>query len=124
MSDGEKDYTSYAKKDPTDLHSHLAEWIKDKTEYDPATAKSKAEAFQKGVQLGALLRMDHQSSPENQERRRTLAERTKPVEEAKPAKATKATKPVAKATATETKPTAKRQRGPKAAPAETATAAF
>lgn len=126
MSESEKDYSGYAAKEPTDLHEHLSEWIQEKTGYDPASAKSKQAAFLKGIQLGALLRMDHQSSPENQERRRTLSARTAKAEakpEEKPAKGAKA----AKATAPAEKATTKRQRGPRAAQeAEeaTATAAF
>lgn len=134
MSEGEKSYEGYAAKEPTDLHEHLSDWIQEKTGYDPASAKSKQQAFLKGVQLGALLRMDHQASPENQERRRTLAERTaKAKEEAKAAKPAKAAaapakgagKGTAKATEATAKTTggAKRQRGPKPAQ-EAATAAF
>lgn len=100
MAESEKDYAAYAAKDPTDLHTHLAEWIKDKSGYDPTKAKSKEEAYLKGVQLGALLRMDHQSSPENQQRRAALSRSSEAkAEPDAPAAAKKATKAAKKAAA-------------------------
>lgn len=144
----ERSFQGYGDKEPSDLHTHLAEWIKTKTGYNPDNAASEQEAFLKGVQLGALLRMEHQASPENKERRESLATRTaKAREEAKAAKqaereqakaakeaakaqeaqekAAKATKPEATpdgAGNAEAQPT--RQRGPKAAEESAANAAF
>jgi hypothetical protein len=64
----EMDFESYLNKPPTKLHEHLAEWILEKTGYDPAAEKSKLAAFNAGIRLGAQLRMAHQASPENQKR--------------------------------------------------------
>lgn len=52
-------YSTVADKEPTDLHKHFAEWITEQTgvEVDLTT-----------VALVCRLRMDHQASPENQER--------------------------------------------------------
>lgn len=69
MTDTEIDYAKYLEKDPTPLMVHIEEWIRDKTDFDPAKeAKSKAEAFALGVYLTTHLRTYHQESPENQER--------------------------------------------------------
>lgn len=72
-----KDFASYKDKPATELQQELAAWICEKTGYDPATAKSKQQAFLDGIRLGASLRMEHQASPENQAsilRRRKAAE--------------------------------------------------
>jgi hypothetical protein len=87
----EKDFLAYAEKPPTPLQAHLADWLLEKTEYDPARAKSKADAFRRGVQLSAALRMEHQKSPENAERRELLKEE---VAAARPVKAPKKAKKV------------------------------
>lgn len=86
----EKDYTVYVDKDPTDLQTRMTDWVLDKTGYDPAKAKTKAQAFADGIKLGVALRMEFQASPENQEllaeaRRRFAEEQAKP----KPVKAKK-----------------------------------
>lgn len=62
----EPDYTPYKDKEATQLHKEFAAWVVEKTGYDPAAAKSKAQAYLDGIRLGATLRMSHQASPENQ----------------------------------------------------------
>jgi hypothetical protein len=82
----EKDYSTYLEKEPTDLQERFADWILDKTGYEPTDA----DDFATGVQLATALRMEFQRSPENQavlEERRAAAEER--AEE-------KATKPAAK----------------------------
>lgn len=123
--EAERDYTAAVDKPISELQQHLHDWLLDKTEYDPAKAKTKAEAFLMGVKLTVQLRMQHQASPENQERQaaaeaareeREAAKAEKPkgkskpkakaeeaeeveeAEEAKPAKKTAAKAPAKKAT--------------------------
>lgn len=78
--DKEKDYTTYADKDATDLQSRLNDWILEKTGYEPEDEDS----FFAGVRLATALRMDFQASPENQ---KVLAERRAAKEEAEEEKA-------------------------------------
>jgi hypothetical protein len=78
--EAERDLTIYADKEPTDLQERFAVWIPEATGYDPATAKTKTEAFEEGVRLATALRMIFQASPENQE---ALAARRSAVAQAK-----------------------------------------
>lgn len=84
---GAEDYTTYLTKPATELQERFGEWIRDKTGYDPAQAKSKAAAFEEGVKFAVFLRIPFQKSAENQEHR------AKRAAEPKPAKAEKAPKP-------------------------------
>lgn len=80
----EKDYTTYLDKAPTPLQEHFAEWIQDKTGYEP----NDVEDFATGVQLATALRMEFQRSPENQQRleeRRAAAEEKAEERASKPA---------------------------------------
>lgn len=90
----EIDYTVYADKPPTDLQERFTDWILDKTEYDPASEKTKKEAFAEGVRLGVALRMKFQASPENQavleERKAARDDDEAPAPKAKPARKAKA----------------------------------
>lgn len=96
------DFEAAAAKEPTDLQVHLADWIIDKTGMTFASKAAEA-AFRKGVQLATTLRMKHQASDENQERRAALeaaaaaaeAEAPTPAKAA-PAKAVPAAKKAAK----------------------------
>lgn len=63
----EKDYTEYRDKPPTDLQTRFSPWILEKTGYNPATAKTKQQAFEDGVRLSVYLRIPFQASPENKE---------------------------------------------------------
>lgn len=135
-----KDYTSYATAKPTPLQVDFTGWITDKTGYDPASAKSKAEAFAEGVRLGVALRIPFQASDENKEataarKAARAAETSEPKAEASsetaPAKAAKATKAAAKpATATpeaappaaESAPASPRRRGARKSTATSAAA--
>lgn len=76
----EKDYTEYADKPATDLQERFVPWLLDKTGYNPATAKTKADAFAAGVRLSVYLRIPFQASPENREA--TLTARQARAEEA------------------------------------------
>ena len=67
MTTEEKDYTEYADKPATDLQERFVPWLLDKTGYNPATAKTKADAFAAGVRLSVYLRIPFQASPENKE---------------------------------------------------------
>jgi len=90
------DFVAAAAKEPTDLQAHLAEWIVEKCELTFASKAAEA-AFRKGVQLATTLRMKHQASDENQERRAALAEaREEATEEAPAPKAAPAAKKSAK----------------------------
>lgn len=73
----EKDYTTYIDREPTNLAEHMSQWLKDKTGYEPGSAKE-AAAFDMGVKLTCLLRPDHQRSPENQDRLATSRAINKP----------------------------------------------
>jgi hypothetical protein len=64
----EIDYGKYLEAEPTQLMTHIEKWLKDKTGFDPKTARTKEEAFALGVYLTVHLRGVHQASPENQER--------------------------------------------------------
>jgi hypothetical protein len=80
----EKDYSTYLEKEPTPLQEHFAEWIQDKTGYEP----NDADDFATGVQLATALRMEFQRSPENQarlEERRAAAEQAAEERSSKPA---------------------------------------
>lgn len=99
----ESDYTAYVDRPASTMQAHFLDWLLEKTEYDPATAKTKAAAFEAGVRLGTALRGAHQASPENQERlalARKAAEEavekaaTKPAKAAAPAKAVKPAKAI------------------------------
>lgn len=68
-----RDLTAYPGKPLTELQEHLAQWLMDKCGYDPKRdAHTKMDAFLMGVKLSAVLRMDHQRSPENQDRLATI----------------------------------------------------
>lgn len=70
------DLPSYVDKPPSELQTHLKDWILDKTGYDPSTdAKTKQAAFEMGVKLATTLRMAHQASDENARRRESLSDR-------------------------------------------------
>lgn len=61
----EKDYSEYRDKPPTPLQERFDDWIIEKTGYNPATAKTKQQAFEDGVRLSVYLRIPFQASPEN-----------------------------------------------------------
>lgn len=62
------DFSGYLEKGPTDLQARFTDWLQgDAVGYNPASAKTKAEAFAEGVRLATALRMKFQASPENQE---------------------------------------------------------
>src|SRR5215471_17503894 len=67
MARDKGDLTGYATKPPSDMHVRFADWLLEQTEYDPAKAKSKEEAFRAGVALGAYLRPTFQRSDTNHE---------------------------------------------------------
>jgi hypothetical protein len=86
----EPDFAAIVAKPPTALQEHFHTWVLEKTEYDPAKAKTKAEAFAEGIRIGTALRGVHQASPENQERlaeAKAAREAAAAVAEPKPAKA-------------------------------------
>jgi hypothetical protein len=66
-SDEPVDATTYLDKAPTVLQARFAGWIKDEVGYNPATAKTKAEAFEEGVRLATATRMVFQASDFNRE---------------------------------------------------------
>lgn len=87
-ADEEPDYTVYADKAMTAKQAAFRDWILEKVDIDPTAYKTKAEAFDEGVRLGASLRMRFQASPENQEllaeeRAAREAEKAKPKAKAK-----------------------------------------
>lgn len=85
----EPDFEKVLAKPMSPMIEHFHSWVLDKTGYNPANAKTKAEAFAEGIRLGTALRGVHQASPENQERlaaSRQAAEEPTPA----PAKAAKA----------------------------------
>lgn len=110
-----EDFTSYASKPATPLQERFAEWVTDKTGYDPSSAKSKQAAFEEGIRLGVALRIPFQKSAENQ------AERAKRAAEPKPEKAAKAPKAAPVVEETEA-PKAKGKKGKAVAAAEPAPA--
>jgi hypothetical protein len=110
------DYTAVLAKAPTELHEHLAGWIKEKTGLTFGTAKEEA-AYLRGVQLGALLRMKHQSSPENTARREAAAAASAEAKEtAVDAAPVKKTAPAKKAPAKKAVPAAEAPAPTPAAP--------
>jgi hypothetical protein len=62
----ETDLTVYANKVPTTMQARFADWLLEETTYDPASAKTKEQAFRMGVALGAFLRPTYQASDANQ----------------------------------------------------------
>ena len=95
-------YAEYLDKEPTDLQDHLTGWLLDKTGYEPENA----DDFAEGVRLCVALRMTHQASEENAERRAASEERS-------------AMKAKAKAAEEDEDPAPKRRgRPPKAKPVE------
>lgn len=83
--DEEKDYSLYLEKAPTALHERFADWILEKTGYEPTDE----EEFRTAVSLSTALRMEHQRSPENQEvlaENRAKAAAAKEERESAPAK--------------------------------------
>lgn len=108
----EGDFTRYASLAPTPLQERFGPWIMEKTGYDPATAKSKQEAFLAGVRLAVALRIPFQASPENKSAAAQLrAERAKSSDE----QAEKPAKKTAKTAEPEAKPAGKKKAGAKAA---------
>lgn len=65
-------YAEYLEKEPTDLQDHLTGWLLDKTGYEPENP----DDFAEGVRLCVALRMTHQASEENAERRAASEERS------------------------------------------------
>lgn len=94
----EKDYSTYLDKAPTDMQDRFRAWIEEVVGYNPATAKTKAEAFAEGARLATALRMDFQSSPENQEH---LAARKAEIEAERAARAAKPKRKTRKPKATD-----------------------
>ncbi len=102
----EGDFTRYLDQPPTPLQARFVGWIMDKVGYDPATAKSKQEAFAAGVKFAVALRIPFQASPENKaataQLRAERANGNSAEAEQKPAKKTAAktaeAKPAAKKT--------------------------
>jgi len=74
-------YAEYLEKEPTDLQDHLTGWLLDKTGYEP----DNADDFAEGVRLCVALRMTHQASPENADRRAASEERSATKAKAKAA---------------------------------------
>lgn len=135
VAEQEPDYTYQNGVAPTPLQARFAAWLQsDAVGYDPATAKSKKEAFEEGVRYAVALRIPYQASEHNKlateeerdQRAQQKAQRdeerakAKAAREAAAAKATAAPEPTpapvpAKAT--------KAAKGAKAAPAPTPAAA-
>lgn len=89
-----KDFAAYVEKTPTPTQQHFVDWVQEVTGYDPAKARTKADAFAMGARLCFVLRMDHQRSEENQERLAAArAEREEGDEAPKPKKAAKKARP-------------------------------
>lgn len=61
-----KDFTTYATKAPTSLHSHYAEWMQEKV---GMTFTASADDVTKIVQLAVTLYHDYQASDENKARK-------------------------------------------------------
>lgn len=59
------DLTAYVTKAPTPLQAREPDWIMENTEYDPASAKTKEEAFRMGVKLCLNVHKFFQVSDEN-----------------------------------------------------------
>jgi hypothetical protein len=95
MAEEEKDYTEYATKPATPLQERFAPWLLEKTGYNPATAKTKADAFADGVRLSVFLRIPFQASPEN--RAATEELRAQRAEEAEAARLAREEERAAKA---------------------------
>jgi hypothetical protein len=104
MAKEQSDVSTYLTKPATTLQSRFAEYIKTEVGYDPATAKTKAEAFAEGVRLATATRMIFQASDFNREATaaersaKALAAEAETPAEPKPAKPAK-TAPVKKAKA-------------------------
>jgi uncharacterized NAD(P)/FAD-binding protein YdhS len=111
MAGEEVDLTVYATKAGTAMQESFADWLLEVTEYDPATAKTKGDAFRRGVILGAYLRPTFQRSEANHSR----------WEEQRAAKEEEAEERAAKRAAA--KAAAKAEKPAKAAPAAPAKAA-
>jgi hypothetical protein len=62
-----KDFTSYAAKAPTSLHSHYADWLQAKTGIDFSNVPE--QELVKIVQLSVVLYHDYQASDENKARK-------------------------------------------------------
>lgn len=94
---GSRDFTKIVEKEPTNLHSHYWDWIKDKTGYESSASDEEAVKI---VQMAVSLYQPYQASAENKQRREdekaqreTLAEQKKAEREAaKAAKAEEAAK--------------------------------
>ena len=100
VEEEERDYTVYVDKKFTPLQTEFHDWVLEKTGVDPATYKTKAEAFAEGLRLSMALRSAHQASPENQEsiaRRRAAAAANGAAEEDEVPASRKAAKTTAKA---------------------------
>jgi hypothetical protein len=128
MGTREINFEAYRDKPVTPLQEHFADWIVEKTGYDPSSAKTKHEAFLRGVALGTALRQAHQASPENQAARseRKVTPEVASEVPASPAKKT-AKKAAASAQATEAPEpaaTPRRRGGRRAAAATTAPSPF
>ena len=116
-------YAEYLDKEPTDLQDHLTGWLLDKTGYEP----DNADDFAEGVRLCVALRMTHQASEENAERRAASEERSamkakaakaKAEEDEDPAPKRRGRPPKAKAEEDETPAPKRRGRPPKVKPEE------
>lgn len=114
----EPDFKHYVEKPATATQEHFHEWVLQKTGYDPATAKTKAAAFEAGIRIGTSLRGLHQASPENQDRlaEQREASRAAAAEKASQPKAEKPAPAAAPAKAAPAK-AAKATKATKAAPA-------
>jgi hypothetical protein len=109
----EQDWTSYKDKAPTALQERFVGWITEETTYNPAAAKTKAEAFAAGVRLATALRMPFQRSPQNQEaleeaRAATAERKAARAAEPAPAKKTAAVPAASKKAAPAKKTTARK----------------
>lgn len=100
----ERDLAAYADKPATPSLEFYSEWLQDATGYDPAAAKSKAEAFERAVYLAVTLHRDFQTSDQNIEfKEKQRVAREEALEQARvereEAKAAKAAEQAAAATA-------------------------
>lgn len=92
---GDKDFTKYVEKEPTNLHHHYWGWIKDKTGIDLGVSDDVAVKI---VQIAVSAYQVYQASPENKQRRVDEADaREKAAEEAKAKKAADAAEKAKKA---------------------------
>lgn len=66
------DYTAYATKPGTALHTGFAEWLLEKTEIDLGK-KTKEQSFHEGVRLGVVLHGAYQRSEERKAVRKATA---------------------------------------------------